>query len=129
MNVFFYVPEPNEGDDSIYWIVEMAAAKTKTEVLRSMPDLSLRLSRPADGATILVLLISTEEELDKLVRLRHLLSDLPFILILPHRDNKTTSLGYALGPRFLTYMDANSWEVAAVLEKMIQNRSNEIVRI
>lgn len=128
MNVVFYVPGKKVDDEWIYRIVESAAAKTKTEVFRGIRDLSLRLSRPADNATIAVLFASTEEDLDNLVSIRHLISDLPFILILPYRKEKTTSIGYRLGPRFLTYMDGNLLEVETILQKMIRNHNNKIVR-
>jgi hypothetical protein len=73
-------------------------------------------------------LISGRSDLNEFVSIRHLLSEIPLILILPHRDNKTTSVGLDLAPRFLTYADADLREVGMVLEKMIENYSNRVVK-
>ncbi len=125
MNVIFHIPNKNEAGVSIYRIAQMAEVKAKAEIFRDIRDLSHRLSRPADTGTIAVILINNQKDLNNLYSIRHLLSDLPFILILPHREKKMTSIGYDLGPRFLTYMDGNLHEAEAVLEKMIDNYSNK----
>ena len=104
--------------------MEMAGARAKTEIFRNIRDLSHRLSRPVDTATIAVLPVSGRRDLNSFVSIRHLLSDIPFILILPRRENRMTSIGYDLLPRFLTYMNTELKEVGAVLEKMIENHGN-----
>ena len=124
MNIVFHIPDPIEAKDRIYSVVEMAEAKAKTEVYRNIRDLSRRLSQPVDGATIGVLLVNDMEGLNHLFSIRHLLSDMPFILILPNRENSMISLGYRLGPRFQTNMDNSLYEVEAVLKKMIRNHSD-----
>ncbi len=125
MNILFYIPDLIKTREKIYRIAQMAEVKAKAEIFRDIRDLSHRLSRPADTGTIAVILINNQKDLKNLYSIRHLLSDLPFILILPYRENKMTSIGYNLGPRFLTYMDGNLYEVEAVLEKMIRNHSNK----
>ena len=130
MNILFYIPHTHivKEKQRLYRIVEMAGARAKTEIFRNISDLSLRLSKPTDTATIAVVLVSGRSDLNSFVSIRHLLSDIPFILILPHRDKKTTSIGFGLAPRFLTYADTDLAEVGAVLEKMIENHSNRIVK-
>ncbi|MBN1833625.1 MAG: hypothetical protein JW896_16095 [Deltaproteobacteria bacterium] len=129
MNILFYIPHTDivKEKQRLYRVVEMAGAKAKTEIFRNVPDLSRRLSKPAETATIAVVLISDRGDLNDFVSIRHLLSDIPFILILPHRDNRTTSIGFNLAPRFLTYADTDLREVGAVLEKMIKNYSDRVV--
>lgn len=130
MNILFYIPHTHivKEKQRLYRVVEMAGARAKTEIFRNISDLSCRLSKPADTATIAVVLVSGRSDLNNFVSIRHLLSDIPFILILPHRDNKTTSIGFDLAPRFLTYADTDLREVGAVLEKMIENYSNRVVK-
>ena len=83
MNIVFYIPHTHivKEKQRLYRVVEMAGAKAKTEIFRSIPDLSHRLSKPADTATIAVVLISGKGDLNNFVSIRHLLSDLPFILL------------------------------------------------
>ena len=130
MNIVFYIPHTHIVKDKqrLYRVVEMAGERGKTEIFRNISDLSRRLSKPADAATIAVVLISGRSDLNEFVSIRHLLSEIPLILILPHRDNKTTSVGLDLAPRFLTYADTDLREVGMVLEKMIENYSNRVVK-
>jgi hypothetical protein len=120
MNVLFYLPVTSEIDARIQEVVEMARSMAKTEVFRSIEDLSSRLCRPAGSPTIVVLVADNKKDLVDLAFIRHLLSDTPIILILPDREESTAIIGYGLVPRFLTYMDSNLMEVGAVLEKMIK---------
>jgi hypothetical protein len=130
MNILFYIPHTYivKEKQRLYRVVEMAGAKGKTEIFRNISDLSRRLSKPADTAAIAIVLISDRDDLNSFASIRHLLSGIPFILILPHRDNKTTSIGIDLAPRFLTYADADLREVGAVLEKMIENYSDRVIK-
>ena len=130
MNIVFYIPHTHIVKDKqrLYRVVEMAGAKGKTEIFRNISDLSRRLSKPADAATIAVVLISGRSDLNEFISIHHLLSEIPLILILPYRDNKTTSIGFDLAPRFLTYADTDLSEVGAVLEKMIEKYSDRVVK-
>ena len=128
MNIVFYIPDLIKAKEKLYWVVEMAGARAKTEIFRNIRDLSYRLSKPADTATIAVLLVSGRRDLNNFVSIRHLLSDIPFILVLPRRENRMTSIGYDLSPRFLTYVNTDLNEVGAVLEKMIENYGNRTVK-
>ena len=121
MNVLFYLPVTSEIDAKIQKVVEMARSMAKTEVFRSIEDLSSRLRRPADGFTIAVLVAGNKKDLVDFAFIRNLLSDTPIILVLPDRKESTASIGYGLVPRFLTYVDSNLMEVGAVLEKMLEN--------
>ena len=121
MNVFIYLPVTSEIDARIQEVVKMARTMAKTEVFRSIEDLSSRLRRPADGFAIAFLVAGSKKELLDIVSIRHLLSDMPIILVLPDREESTAFIGYGLIPRFLTYMDSNLMEVGAVLEKMLEN--------
>ena len=120
MNVLFYLPVTSEIDAKIQKVVEMARSMAKTEVFRSIKDFSIRLCRPADSPAIAVLLAGNKIDLVDFAFIRNLLSDTPIILVLPDREESTATIGYALVPRFLTYMDGNLMEIGAVLEKMIK---------
>ena len=120
MNVLFYLPGTSKIDARIQEVVEMVKPMAKTEVFRSIEDLSIRLCRPAGSPTIAVLLAGNKIDLVDFAFIRNLLSDTPIILVLPDREESTATIGYTLVPRFLTYMDSNLMEVGAVLEKMIK---------
>ncbi len=120
MNVIFYLPVTSKIDARIQEVVELVKPMAKTEVFRSIKDLSIRLCRPAGSPTIAVLLAGNKIDLVDFAFIRNLFSDAPIILVLHDRKESTAIIGYSLVPRFLTYMDSNLMEVGAVLEKMIQ---------
>lgn len=121
MNVLFYIPVTSEASERIQGVVEMLASKANTEVFQSIEDLSHRLRQPANSSSIVTLLVRNKEDLIDMVSIRHLLSEIAVILILPYREESTTAMGYTLCPRFLTYVDSNFMEVGAVLGKMLEN--------
>ncbi len=121
MNVLFYLPVTSEIDAKIQEVVEMARSMAKTEIFRSIGELSSRLRWQAYGFTIAVLVAGNKKDIVDFAFIRHLLSETPIILVLPDREESTATIGYALVPRFLTYMDSNLMEVGAVLEKMLEN--------
>ena len=122
LNVLFYTGSKNEVNEKLYSLADIVSLSARTRVFRNIDDLSRRLSQPvSDGATVAVLLAGNKEDLLKMVSIRHLLLDIPIILILYDREEDTTAMGYALYPRFLTYADSNPAEVAAVLGKMLEN--------
>ncbi len=120
MNVIFYVPVTSKIDARTQEVVEMARSMAKTEVFRSIGDLSSRLRWPADGFVIAFLVAGNKKDLVDFAFIRHLFSDTPIILVLPDRKESTAIIGYGLVPRYLTYIDSNLMEAGAVLEKMIQ---------
>ena len=68
-----------------------------------------------------------DKELEKILTLQDLLSDIRIILILPDRTPNTISKAHKLAPRFLTYLDSDFGEIKAVLHKMLKSlRSSQI---
>ena len=120
MNVIFYLPVTSKIDARIQEVVEMVRSMAKTEIFRSIGDLSSRLRWPADGFVIAFLVAGNKKDLVDFAFIRNLFSDTPIILVLPDRQESTVIIGYGLVPRYLTYIDSNLMEAGAVLEKMIQ---------
>lgn len=120
MNVIFYLPVTSKIDARIQEVVEMVRSMAKTEIFRSIGDLSSRLRWPVEGFVIAFLVAGNKKDLVDFAFIRHLFSDTPIILVLPDRKESTAIIGYGLVPRYLTYIDSNLMEAGAVLEKMIQ---------
>jgi hypothetical protein len=119
-NVLFFIPSKREGYEKIYSLVDKVSLLARTKVFQNTDDLSRNLCQPTDDPTIVALLAHDKKDLLDIVSIRHMLSDVPLILILPDREEGTATMGYALTPRFLTYVDSNMEEVVAVLEKMLE---------
>ncbi len=121
MNVIFYLSATDEAQEWIFEVIKKAPAEADTEIFRSIGSLSRRLRRPWDEFAVAVLVAMDKEDMAHIIAIRHLLSEIPVILILSDRGVDTTAMGYTLMPRFLTYTDGNKAEVGAVLEKMFAN--------
>lgn len=105
--------------------IEESVPRRKLEVYGTIEGLATRLRAPEVSAVvgILLALTETDEELLRIVGISRLLSDVRLILILPDRDDNTVAIGHMLHPRFLSYVDADFQDVAAVLVKMMSRIS------
>ena len=64
--------------------------------------------------------------------IKDFLIDVRIILILPDREHLTVIKGHTLSPSYTSYVDSNTTDVAAVLNKMISSlntKKNEGARI
>ena len=112
--------------ESLERIVGNVIPKGSLWICHSLKDFPQTLHRcPWGGCKIAVILATNKQELEEFVSLRELLDGLSIILILPDRRNETISRGHCLYPRFVTYVDSDFKDVAAVLEKMIRNASDK----
>ena len=104
-------------------IIETIATGRNIRTCRSIESLSKELREPRDKDDIAILLTSSKAELNylNLISLRNLLWDMKTIVILPDSSTDTIAKGHILRPRFLSYCDGNFQDVAAVLNRMIQN--------
>jgi excinuclease UvrABC ATPase subunit len=100
--------------------IESAVSDQHLENLKSIKELSKRLSRFPSEIAVAVLLAESKDQLSKLLSLRDFLDDVRIILVLPDRENETMSKGHLLRPRFLTYVDGNFTDIAQVLSKMLE---------
>lgn len=101
-------------------IIESLVPKDNWEIFRTVETLSFRLRRPGYRPAIAVFLASSRKDLADILSIHDLLCDIRTILILPDREDDTVALGHALYPRFLSYIDSDFKDVAAVLEKMVR---------
>jgi hypothetical protein len=85
----------------------------------AMPFFLDALHRSGTGNRMAVLFPSDGHELKRLVAFKHLLFDLPVVLILPNGKPQTLSHGHALRPRFISYGDSDFTDVAAVSDKLL----------
>jgi hypothetical protein len=88
-----------------------------------LSQLIKQLQDPGRRPSVLVLFASHQAELEKMLSLSSWLEDLRIILVLPDSRTQTVTLGHRLRPRFVSFMDGDFSDVAAVLGKMIQNDS------
>ena len=119
MNLLLYINGLNGAGIRLQRVIETGISKDRIEVYRDVVSLTHRLRRPRIDLDIAVLLVSSREDLEAILSIVELFFDLRVILILPDREKETISKGHKLYPRYLSYVDGDFSDVAAVLKKML----------
>jgi hypothetical protein len=120
MPVFMWENDLTQAGRPFRPAVERAAGASDLEIYSDPISLQQRLRRPGSSNSVAVLVAHTREDLYTAVSLRDFLSELKVILILPDRDKATVALGHSMNPRYLTYVDSDPDDVAAVLTRMVE---------
>ena len=119
MTLIYYTPTSNSAGERLRKAINAVVPAKRTEIYRTIGSLSRRLRQPTYNLNIAILLAAGRKELSDLLSLRDLFRDIRIILLLPDRKKETISKGHKLYPRFLSYIDTDFTDVAAVFEKMI----------
>ena len=104
------------------------------EEISHVPDLKYRMIFDFDALfetapfklsdVVMVFLISFEHELDLLISNKRRLFHSRVVLILPDAEKTMVSKGLSLRPRYMAQWSDRFKDVAAVLNKMVQNRKS-----
>jgi hypothetical protein len=120
MNLLLYTTAVEGTGERLQRAIETLVPIERTEVSCTIDSLSCRLRQPKDDLTIAVLLAASRKDLADILSIHDLLCDIRIILILPDTEDDTVARGHTLQPRFLSYIDSDFTDVAAVLEKMVR---------
>lgn len=103
------------------WLYERLAKlwPVKTEFCLNINSLGNCLRCSGGETTLAVLLTASQEELQGVMSLRSLLTDIPHVLILPDSERETIAKGHVLAPRFLTDAQCNFMDLYRILNKML----------
>ncbi len=121
MNLILYANGLNGAGERLQNAIESIVPENQTEIYRTTISLYQRLRKPTFGVAVAVLLATTRKELLEIHSMKDLFWDIRIILILPDSEGFTVSMGYKLFPRFISYADGDFMDVAAVLNKMLEN--------
>lgn len=119
MKLLLYAKTDSLSGKRIGGIIEGLVPNSGTERCENVAGLTQRLRQRTGDLTLVVLCVSSPEELEAILDLRCWLQDLRILLLLPDRTNGTLARGLTLRPRFLGYADTDLADVAAVLERML----------
>jgi glycerol dehydrogenase-like iron-containing ADH family enzyme len=119
MDLFIYSTASEANQKQLEDSFKALVPKEKMEVFRSFDDFSQRLKLPAQSKSIAVLAPGSRQELQEILSRIDLLRDLRIIVIAPDREVETTAIAHQLRPRYLTYLNGDFGELAAVLGKMV----------
>ncbi|MCX5807123.1 MAG: hypothetical protein NT010_13855 [Proteobacteria bacterium] len=116
--VIFYSKKTGKKEIELQKTVANTVKDQKIEICKTVEDLFTKLRFIKRDRMILILLVSDEDDFRDILTIKSLLDDMRILLILPNAGDEIVAMGHSIHPRFLSYIDGNFQEVAAVLEKI-----------
>ena len=120
MMLLLYAKAKNGVSQELKRILNGRASFACLEFYSDLDDVFQRLRQPRLNLKIGVLAVGSEAELDRLLTIRELLSDMRLVIVLSDKDPQTVSKAHALAPRFITFSDAGIHPLVSVVEKMME---------
>ena len=107
--------------ERLYSVIETVFPTGSVGTCKTLDDVVERLRRPRlkTDLEIAVLVAANTREVNALIDMGDVFEDVRIILVLPDAERETIAKGHLLRPRFLTYVDADFTDLAAVLAKML----------
>ena len=118
MDLILYAGTKDENLKWLVRIVEELSFIGNRNICRTLDSLKKHLLRPKMDPLVSVLYTVDMKDLEDLLSIGEILSDVSNILILPDGREKTVAEAHLLRPRFLSYADSDFRDVAAVLKRM-----------
>lgn len=122
MNLLYYTPDRIGAGRLLWQLNKNITDKVRSSLCRNMSELQQKLQKPQKEPTIAILLAASIKDLQGFIDLKPLFHGMRIILILPDREKSTITLGLRLFPRFISYIDGDFMDVAAVLMRIIRNQ-------
>jgi hypothetical protein len=117
--LLLYVPLDHSASYRLQEAMAAVVPEQTTEVIHTAAGLVRRLRSPQNGLEVAVILAVGRKKLRELVSLEQMFERLRLILILPDTDPQTIAQGHSLRPRYLSNIQSDFQDVAAVLRKML----------
>lgn len=117
--LLLYTPVAHRDGCRLKEALATVVAQQATEEVHTPQGLAGRLSKPASGLKVAVLLAAGRGKLRELQALDRMLESLRLILILPDTAPDTIAQAHSLRPRYVTDIHSDFQDVCAVLRKML----------
>ena len=101
--------------------LEAEAPVDRFETYQTPEELQSGLLRPLGDVLAVVLFLTDDADLSRILTLQDLMDRTRIILVLPAWDPQLVTGGHSLRPRFMTTLEQDFCEVRAVLHKMASN--------
>ena len=121
MSMLLYATDSGKAKQRLLSVVEDLMADETVEYYQTIEVLTRRLRRPRGDMEIAVLLAANRQDLLEILSIRDLLDNIRTILILPDKSEDTIAKGHNLRPRYVSFVDSDFGDIAAVLTKMLGN--------
>lgn len=132
MQLLFYSSKIDQDTKRLDAAVHKIIPASRIENFKRLDDLRARLRAPVEPDSVAVFLFSNRKELQNMLSLRELLTEIYIILVLPDLNKGTLKIAHYLLPRFLSRKGSDFADLKIVLNKMYVNsqhsHNGEILR-
>ena len=118
MDLFIYSTVSEDKHKHLEELLKAFFPEKKMEVYRTFDNLSQRLKQAVRSETIVLLVPASRQELQEILNKRNLLHGVRTIVVAPDDEMETIAIAHQLRPRFLTYLNNDLEDLAAVMLKM-----------
>lgn len=119
MHMLCYLPPDLPATHPVRRLLINAPSSCTREVYDSLSSLERRLSRPGEPHLFLALAITSEADLDGILKMAHLCQQRSLLLILPQPEPALQAKAHRLRPRYMTCLDGDPEELSAVLHRLV----------
>jgi len=119
MKVLIYSSGNGEFNRRLVRVAGVLIPPENIDIHHTIESFRSRLNRPGRQWGLIVALAASQQELRDISSFGSLLDDTRLMLILPDRSKESLKTGLSLRPRFLSYIDGDFIEIAAVLGYML----------
>jgi len=118
MQLLYYSHGQDQDNKRLEMAVHKVIPASQIERFESLGNFAERLRRPVEPESIAVFSVSSRKELQRMQRLRGLLTEIFVVMVIPDRKKGTIELAHLLLPRFLSQKKDDFVNLAKVLDKM-----------
>jgi hypothetical protein len=118
MRAIFYSNRGNEKLGEYRHMISNLPKSLSVECICNYDMFLKRLFMPKDDETMVVYMVSCDDELSRLYQNRDLLWNTRLVLVLNGRSRDTLYLAHRMYPRFIGYSDQRFEDVGAVIKRI-----------
>ncbi len=123
MNIFFYLPKPEEKGNRFLAEIGTLAGRENLEIFRDLSSFALRVRQSKDPESIAVVFDPSDIELRGLGTLRDFLQGTRILLVLHDQNAETIALAHRLFPTYIASIDNDLAEVLAIVGRLLKGRA------
>jgi len=125
MKSILYTDDMDDLGKTLICKIQKELSGIEIVTLNSRKSLVQKMSQPLNRISVIIILVSSCEKLERLYSLVFLFENSRIILVLPDREKKTLTTGIRFNPSFFTYPDNKFEDICEVLKKIKVNIQRE----
>jgi hypothetical protein len=118
MKIILYADDKEEMGKNFGKLIQNQFPDIQLDTLNSVSRLSEKLCRPLNRISVIIIFVTCERDIDRLLTLKPLFDNIRLILVLPDRTTGMMAHGLQLNPCFISYFDSDFSDITSVLKKL-----------